>query len=99
MFRQKSLNTENKEQRPAEPPIIVNVSPPQKAHKESRVDLCDTPAASFDTGLGRPRGVQKIIQRILGLYGVYPGSAKCRECRQRALREIWRLGAVHGEAH
>ena len=29
-----SPNTENKEQRPAEPPIIVNVSPPQKAHEE-----------------------------------------------------------------
>ena len=27
-------NTENKEQRPAEPPIIVNVSPPQKTHEE-----------------------------------------------------------------
>ena len=34
MFRQKSLNTENKEQRPAEPPIIVNVPPPQKTHEE-----------------------------------------------------------------
>ena len=27
-------NTENKEQRPAEPPIIVNVPPPQKTHEE-----------------------------------------------------------------
>ncbi|MGO9232728.1 MAG: hypothetical protein ACLP4V_01045 [Methylocella sp.] len=27
-------NIENKEQRPAEPPIIVNVSPPQKTHEE-----------------------------------------------------------------
>jgi hypothetical protein len=29
-----SPNAENKEQRPAEPPIIVNVSPPQKTHEE-----------------------------------------------------------------
>ena len=31
-------NTENKEQRPAEPPIIVNISPPQKTHEEIELE-------------------------------------------------------------